>query len=86
MQLLASPQLLESIAFADPQLPSAGLLPVQSPLTWTVDGERVASNARVFYEELKREGVTGAEAIALSDGVSRSFSGLAMWARLRIEL
>jgi len=86
MQLLASPQLLESIAFADPQLPSAGLLPAQPPLTWTVDGERVASNARVFYEELKREGVTGAEAIALSDGVSRSFSGLAMWARLRIDL
>ena len=79
MQLLASPQLLESIAFADPQLPSAGLLPAQPPLTWTVDGERVASNARVFYEELKREGVTGAEAIALSDGVSRSFSGVAMW-------
>lgn len=85
MQLLASPQRLESIAFADPDLPSAGLLRAASPLSWTVDAERVASNRRVFYDELVREGAKEAEASELSEAASKSFSGIALWPRLVLD-
>ncbi|KAL1499717.1 hypothetical protein AB1Y20_012404 [Prymnesium parvum] len=82
-QLLAPPQRVESLVFADEQLPSSGR--VRSALSWRVDGARLEANERTYYAELKREGAKEAEAAPLARAVARSFSGIAFWPRLLLD-
>ena len=45
LALMAEPQLLEDISFADANLPAAGAWrPVASPTRWSIDAERIAKN------------------------------------------
>ena len=86
LALLAEPQLLEDISFADANLPAAGAWrPVASPTRWSIDADRIAKNEETYFAELKREGVKEAEAKPLAASVARSLSGVALWPRLILD-
>ena len=88
LQLLAEPQLIEDVGFADPKLARPGPWapsPTGAPLRFAVSAERIASAEKVYRDELTREGAKGDEVERLAVGASRSLSGLAMWPRLVLD-
>lgn len=76
--------MVENIIFSDASLPASGSLKPNT-LSWRVDPTRLDQNERLYYEELKREGASDAEAAPLAEAVAHSFSGLAMWPRLVLD-
>ena len=87
LQTLAEPLVLEDISFADMALPAAGTSWRPSPpaRSFVVSGARIEANQEKYYAELRKEGAKEKEALALSDAVAHTFSGLAMWPRLVLD-
>ena len=86
LQLLADPRLVEDIRLADPGFPASGAVGAASALVWTVDPSRLTANREAFRNRLKGdEGVLRAQGIelgALTQEISQSFSGIALWPRI----
>jgi len=85
LQLLAPPALLEDIDFADPHLPTSGTVHAAA-ITFEVTNERLAGNERAYFQNLCLEGADKAEAAELAIAVARSFSGVALWPRLVLDV
>ena len=85
LQLLAPPALLEDIDFADPHLPTSGAVHAAA-ITFEVTNERLAGNERAYFQNICREGADKAEAAELAIAVARSFSGVALWPRLVLDV
>ncbi|KAG8465117.1 hypothetical protein KFE25_012480 [Diacronema lutheri] len=82
VQLLADPQLIEEVRFADPALPVTGR--VANPrVRFAVDGARLAANAAVYAAEIRTDG--SADLAALGASVASDLSGLALWPRLQLD-
>lgn len=82
LQLLADPQLIEEVRFWDPALPNAGRV-ANPPARFTVDGARLAANAKVYAAEIQTDGT--ADLPALGASVASDLSGLALWPRLQLD-
>ena len=65
VQLLAEPQLVEDIGFAE-AMPPPGTQQPAAPLSFRVSPERLAANEAVYLQELRREGAKDKEAIPLA--------------------
>ena len=85
LQLLAEPALLEDISFADPDLPTAGIVRTP-PVTFALTSGRMRANAKTYYDHFCAKGSDEEEAAELAEAVAGSFSGLAMWPRLVLDV
>ena len=86
LQLLADPRLVEDIRLADADFPASGTVGAASALLWRVDPARVAANREAFRARLCRdEGALRSQGIelgALTQEISQSLSGIALWPRI----
>jgi len=82
LQLLADPQIVEDIRLADTTMPASGTIGAASSLVWTVDPHRVAANQEAFRQRLSKEGLPEEALPPLTEDISKSFSGIALWPRI----
>jgi protein arginine N-methyltransferase 1 len=86
LQLLADPRLVEDIRLADADFPASGTVSAASALVWRVDPSRICANKAAFRKRLKGdEGALRAQGIelgALTEEISQSLSGIALWPRI----
>jgi hypothetical protein len=87
LQLLAEPQVLESISLSSAHLPPAGRwLPAGAAgLEFCFEEGRMKAAEAAFAAELKRERAPEEEAARVAAAVSRSLSGVALWPRLILD-
>ena len=87
LRVLAEPQLLEDIGYADIQ-PGAGVHQY-SPLHFTVCGNRLDDNRRAHRSSLQPSvddgGLEDYEADELAQSAACTLSGIAMWPRLELD-
>jgi len=87
LQLLAEPQVLETIRFSDADLPLSGRwAPAGAEgLTFRLSGARMEAAARALQAGLLAAGSPEADAAAMASAVAGGLSGLALWPRLELE-
>lgn len=78
-------QLVESIDFTDPNLPSADASPRPVESVFVVEEERLRHNERRYFDMLCTEGVEPQAARLHAGRAARGLSGLAMWCRLTLR-
>lgn len=87
LQLLADPQVLESVTLSSAHLPPAGRwLPAGAAgLEFYFEPGRMQAAEAAFTAELRRERAPEEEAARMAAAVSRSLSAVAMWPRLILD-
>ena len=56
------------------------------PTTFELTDEQLAANERLYFDHFCREGAEKEQAAALAIDVARSFSGVALWPRLVLDV
>ncbi|CAK0802847.1 unnamed protein product [Prorocentrum cordatum] len=84
VQLLADPQRLESLQFADPALPGRGRIP-ETAFSFPVTSERLQANYKKYYDAVVKDGAKADEAERLATSVAYGFSGVAFWPKLILD-